>query len=270
MTSEEDVKLFRCKDRRQVYPGLHGLSLTIQDQLPMDDAYCVFGGPTCTYDGMIEFLFQKQDYQFIVGGLMFALPHRISKYARPSSPFTEYKIAIVGRRDSSSPIAQAYSKILRPFQLGTWVILLSVALFFICVGVIIAVHFAQPRNLRNIGSHLAGDFDTYPIAEDRRILNRLALRALTLAVTAFFAIVILFYEVPVANFLFLGTSPRLKKGLDKLGPEQLKQYVIIRGGGTEAIWRKFADPAKKYENVTPPWHFCTGDDDWYVFLTLWW
>ncbi len=65
---------------------------------------------------------------------------------------------------------------------------------------IIAVRIAQPTTLRNIESHLAGKYDTSPIIEDQ--LKRRALRALTLAVTAFFAIVILFFRILFAIVIF--------------------------------------------------------------------
>ncbi len=43
MTSEESVRLFPCKSRKNVFPGLRGIAFDIQDQLPVDDALCVFG-----------------------------------------------------------------------------------------------------------------------------------------------------------------------------------------------------------------------------------
>ncbi len=239
------------------------------DNLPLDEALCVFGGPDCSFEEMMQFVAAQKHHQFVVGGLMFVLPHRLTENTRPASSLIEDQVVIIGRRDSRSPIVQAYSTILRPFKFETWMMLLGIFLLFLLVRIIIAVYFARPRKRHVIVRHLLGEYDVrdnqLPLTQNEetlRLLNKTAVMSLTLAVSAFFVIVILFYEIAVVNFIFLKKTHALQKEFANLTPEEMKQYVIIKGGGTEVIWRSYVDPEKKYENRTTPWHFCSGVDDW--------
>lgn len=273
MTSEDDVKLFRCKERKTAFPGLHGIFFDILDTLPLHDAYCVFGGPSCTFAEMMRFVANEQQHQFIVGGSVFNLPQRITNLTRASTPISSERIVLIGRRHSGIILARAYSTILRPFQFKTWMLLLGVLVFFAIVRLLLAVYFATPRTAQGVGRHLLGDFklDEEALFDYKRkkkenilLLNRGAVRCWDLGVAAFFVIVVLFYEVSVVNFVFAKRTEVIEQPLAVLGPRELKEYVIKQGGGAEIVWRNHADPEMKYEHINPPWNWCKGPDDWYA------
>ncbi len=102
----------------------------------------------------------------------------------------------------------------------------------------------EDSKTKNILKHCLGIYDFNQTdgrnAEDKEnveLLNKSAVGSLTLAVSAFFLIALLFYEIAVVNFVFLKKTHALKKGLDKLNENDMKEYVIIEGGATEVIWR---------------------------------
>ncbi len=98
--------------------------------------------------------------------------------------------------------------------------------------------------------------------ENVRLLNEAVVNIWRFGVTAFFVIGFLFYEVSIVNFTFQQPRHTLQKDLANLSDEDMKQYIIPRGGATEFIWRAYVDPEKSFENRPTPWHFCTGDTEW--------
>ncbi len=49
MEAQNNQTLFRCRERANVFPGLSGSSFRVKDNLPSEDALCVFGGTQCTF-----------------------------------------------------------------------------------------------------------------------------------------------------------------------------------------------------------------------------
>ncbi len=267
MKTEDSVRLFPCRDRKSEFPGLEGVSFDLMDNLPLDDALCIYGGPNCTFTGMLEFVRRQRDHQFVAGGLLFSIPERLTENTRPSAPISEDRIIVIGRRDSKSSIVQAYTTILRPFQLATWMMLLGILMFFVFARVLIAAYFSDPRTPRNIARHVFDEHDLHS-NETQRLLNKGAVASLMISVAAFFAIVILFYEIAVVNFVFSKKKHALQKSLSSLTEEEMKQYVIPKAEATENIWRKYVKAENKYVNHTPPWHWCSYHPEWYVYLEL--
>ncbi len=273
MKSEDNVRLFPCRDKTKFFPGMGGISFNIMNELPLDDSLCVYGGPACKFEGMMRFVASQRQHQFIVGGFMFFLPHRQTKDTRQSASLMEGKIAIVGRRPQSTRIRQAYTTILRPFQTSTWMLLLGFASFFVLIRAIISWYFADPRNADNFVKNIVGEHDPKHIRplstanqERLRVLHKIAVVSLTFAVSAFGIITVLFYEISVVNFLFLKKTHNLQKKLSNLTPQEMREFIIIEGGGTEVIFTALADPHKKYEKVKPPWHYCKAESEWYVYM----
>ncbi len=259
-------ELFRCKDRNK-FPGLRGVFFDIVDQLPLGNAFCVYGGPSCSFEGMMAFVAKEQGHQFIVGGYMYAVPHRVTKRTRQTPPILNEKIIIVGRRDPKSSRKQAHTILLRPFQPLTWVMVVAVFFILLVFRIIIAGVSLEKRTFKNIVRHCVGEYDQVKLRrisdpESVRLLVKVAVYFWTFVVTSVFVVDFLFYEISVVNFLSRMPKHALQKGLANLSEEEMRKYIIPRGGAPEFIWRGYVDPGKKFENRTPPWHFCAGAKDW--------
>ncbi len=99
--------------------------------------------------------------------------------------------------------------------------------------------------------------------ETVKLLNKVAVASLKIAVAAFFAIVILFYEIAVVNFVFLKKTHSLQKNLADLSKDEMSRYIIVKGGATEVIWRKYTDTESKLANKEL-WKYCREHEEWYV------
>eukprot|EP00171_Calliarthron_tuberculosum_P002186 IDg2186t1 len=156
---------------------------------------------------------------------------------------------------------KAYTTILRPFQLVTWVVVLFFFIVFALIRIVIAAYFAEPRTLNTIWKQALGEQDAIQINETHnqervRLVNKTAVFVHGFAVSAFIVIVILFYEIAVVNFIFQKQKPMLQKELSNLDISELKDYVIIEKDGTDKIFRSHVDPKGTYKNRIPPWHIC--------------
>lgn len=124
----EDQFPFLCTDyanKRRFSGGLKGAFFGIIDEIRKDnqileDAYCVWTGVNCTYDGMTAFLrdsaAEDDDHRWITGGLLNNHKYRSSDNSIPSATLYEDTFRMIRPpiEGYSSP-AQAWNTIWKPF-----------------------------------------------------------------------------------------------------------------------------------------------------------
>lgn len=95
------------------------------DMVPhLNNAQCVYGGSKCKFRDIVQCLEGEHQHQFMLGGSMWILPNRISSTTRVSPAMYEEPVVVVGKDTKRSDIKQSFVNLTRPFELGTWILLL--------------------------------------------------------------------------------------------------------------------------------------------------
>lgn len=111
----------------------------IEDIRPLNGAHCVWVGPECSFDGMLDFMKNSagagDKHRWIWRSILFVLPYRISQATIPSTSLLEEEIRIIGPpiRDHTTP-AEAGQALMKPFTRKGWGIYSGVRLpIYSCV-----------------------------------------------------------------------------------------------------------------------------------------
>lgn len=221
---------------------------------PLNDAFCVFGGLDCSFNEMLSFVRAAKEHQFIFGGGVWLLPKRINADTRFSAPVSEDQMVIVGKVNEKSDFVLAYERILRPFEVRTWIVFFGYLFGTLFIHVLLAKIFASPSNLINVCRHILLDFtqsrqtteNPERNSEPIQLWNKVAVGTLLFAVTTSSVVGILFYEISVVNFLFTRDDERLEKELSVLPLKDLEQYVVIKNDGAEIMFRALVGDNAQY------------------------
>ena len=225
LTSSEP---FRCRDRKNIYPLLRGGFFDILDEISqMGSAWCIWGGPDCTYDDLVMFVSQSARagaYKFVAGGLLFNLDYRMSNTSIPSAPLLQDELVVVGPRKTVTTI----DSLLSPFSARVWGFLIGWSCLAMGLRILISRSFAGKR----FWQHLFGEYnDRTPFM--LKWLNRYWSCGLMLSLS----ILTLYYEVAVIRFeLDIPTKRRLESWNRIENSEQLialirnttQQFVLSR------------------------------------------
>lgn len=146
--SDKQAYPFRCSDRIK-YPSFCGYFFEFVQSIPaLNESYCIWGGPECTADGMVEFVEEASrstKAQLIVGCNLFVQPYRITQHTIPSVSFNEGEVLVFGStKDRRLTISTAIRVIVQPFEPFAWILLSGVVLGFIVTRIIIAHVFTCP------------------------------------------------------------------------------------------------------------------------------
>lgn len=101
------------------------------------EAYCVWGGPDCTFSAMISVLntTQPESYKWVAGGFLFLLPQRIESKLLPSVSFLEDEIMLIGQPAKSMSALESWALIWRPFTRRGWGFIFGVAAFILALRI---------------------------------------------------------------------------------------------------------------------------------------
>lgn len=230
---------------------------------PLHDAQCVFGGSQCSFQHMLKFLERETRHQFIFGGSVWILSHRISNKSRASVPIHEDVMVVVGRKDRKSDIRQSFINVFRPFDKETWALIVGFFLAIFLLRVFFAYIFAQPRTFTNVCRHILFDFSMSKNSERVRLLNLLVVGVLVFVVSVSSIVLILFYEITVVNFVLRNSPKSLQKDLSELSISDRKSYIVVKDDGTELFFKSLVDPQGNISLRNPPWQHCDNPDDCY-------
>eukprot|EP00171_Calliarthron_tuberculosum_P009902 IDg9902t1 len=230
--SDKQAYPFRCSDTNK-YPRLGGYFFHFVRSVPtLSDSYCIWGGPKCTADKMVNFVAENSNSskaQLIVGCNLFVLKYRIGEHTIPSISFNEGKVLVFGSsRDKRLTISTAIHVIVQPFEPFAWVLLSCVILGFIGTRILITLVY------------------TRPLQPALFIRNYLACRF-----KVFVLIFVLFYELAVVNFIFNYHSDGQAHRVENLSINELKQYAVSKESAESHIFRRFVDPHDRFISKRP-------------------
>ncbi len=267
MEAQNNQALFRCRDRVEVFPGLLGSSFRILDNLPLENAICVFGGTQCTFNNMVDFVAEHstviEGYQFAVIGLLFIYPDRISQRTIPTVSIMEGRTVILGPRDPHPRTRDVLRTVFQPFRLDVWVMLGAVLVFFFLLSVLKFCFSTQKkkRSFYNYLSSMCGEVQsdtitspenaseqtaderkwTQELQEEFKHMSKVSGTALGLAFAALLTVIILFYEIAIVNYVFIRGEKQLEKDVQNLTPRELSKYMVMANTAHEKVCLKMGE-----------------------------
>lgn len=214
---------------------------------------------------MLKFVEREKRHQFIFGGSVWIIPKRISSKSRASVAIHEDPIVVVGRENEKSGIKKSFINIFRPFDKGTWALIVCFYLTTSLLHMLLAYLFARPRTLTNVCRHVLFDFSMSRNSERARLWNIFAVRVLVFVVSVSSVLIILFYEITVVNFVLRNSPRSLQKDLRTLTIPELKSYIVVKDDATELLFKSLVNLEGKalIPGGKPPWHQCDNIKDCY-------
>ena len=234
MTSSDHERPFRCRLRKKAYPKLEGIFFNTLDSVDtLSDAWCMWAGPNCPFDGLISFLRDTSEagpHQFLAGGLLFNLEYRMRNTSIPTVPLVHDEIQVVGRNVGSQVnLSSAWKVVLSPFTKAVWIFLVCCLIAMGILRVLISFMFGRERLIR----HIFGEYDDDETSPDVKRCNRYWMNGLRL----FFIITILFYELALVSVVL---DQREKTPIAQLDPIN---FARIRNTTEDYIFRKLMPKA---------------------------
>lgn len=291
MKYHEDSTLFPCsRPRDSTFEHLHGSAFEIMAaSYKAVDALCVWGGPDCQFNEMVEFIDEQArespSYKFGATGLLKENKRRLTENVIQSTSLMREELAIFGKHQKNRKPFPV-TVLVRPFRRTTW---LAFVLFIAAVGVSavftarvfgpraftvsdfvqytfhffmdpqLAVTTAQPHlSLQDSADKTPSECDN----EERRrtserfLTYKAARHLMRVALSAMIVIFLLFYEVAVVNFLFIEQSAPKVRSVKDLTEEDLMQYSVEKKAATEVVWHRTVFKPGKYNPKKPPWKRC--------------
>lgn len=281
MKTEEDQRLFQCKSPMKYYPRLEGISFKIHQQLNLDDVLCVWTGPSCTFDKVVEFVANQaadettKQYRFGITGLLAQLPERVSENIVPTVQLFESEVVVLGpSNEFQGTIRAAFAQVFRAFETTTWIVLSIFVLLLIILALLVSCVFTRPLTPFNVLMNLCGEhkliFDVSEhLSRDSDIrrsksLHRAAVIVLGIGFSAFVVIVVLFYEISIVDSIVNQQSPKVGN-LALLSDSALSRYSVLKNSAPERTLRRATDPTgSRFKSDSEfPWFRCMVDDECY-------
>ncbi len=258
MVAHDNQTIFPCRDRRAYFPDLNGIIFIVKEAIvPLHDAWCVYGGNQCTFNGMIDFISQHSTpearYRFGVTGIAFIMPHRIRSTSKPTVPIMEGKMVIVGPRSPPSRKRDSLTSMILPFELGAWLSIVGVVFCFSILWLLVACAFTRPVNLRSLLQLVVGEYvpeippapeqpekqqEWLNMQENLRLSKKVAIAGLRSSFKVFLGTTIIFYEVLIAYHIFEQRSQSVTIDVRGLEKAELSSYGVVGDGAQEFVLRK--------------------------------
>ncbi len=282
MRTAEQQNLFKCRERASIFPLLNGPFFDLLDEIPeLRNASCIWGGPNETFDGLVKVIrnvsLGQRPLQFVAGGMLFQMAHRISSGSIPSATMSSSKPVVVSiNRPAEKAVSDATKAIVGPFGHGAWWLLCGLILLFVILYVLINYCFLTNCSLpstynamlelfvpthwllqNRIGDMVSDSNST----ESRAYLIRVWKRSALL----FLVISALLWEIGVVNFVTNDRPYVLRFKLRGMHESTLKRFVVNKAGAFETMLRNLALPNEIGHNARLRQTVAKFDD---VFDTL--
>lgn len=258
---------FKCRTRSETFTQLRGPFFDILDKIPfLDEAYCIWVGPSCTFNDMVRFVEKQSENtvegqrQFIVGGMLFYVPSRVSRWTYQSAPLVQGKIQIIGPRNTprgfKKGMKEGWDILQNPFDKWSWLVLFVYFVLFLVLRIWIGLlHldlvWTNKKPKERLGQVMSVFYSCFPGAQDPDNKSQTGdktsnndddkvnlkyhwlskLWFLTLGVI--YTIVFLYFEV---GLLLDQQSVDLGKELGKLGKKDLEKFHVTGGTAQEKIF----------------------------------
>lgn len=288
MKSDMESKVFPCGNPRGTFKRLRGSAFEVMKKTSAANALCVWGGPKCRFNAMVDFIDkaadEEPDYMFGATGLLQENTARLRKNIVQSISLVQEVLAIFGPQISEREVFP-FERLKKPFRPMAWV---TFALFFLAILMgawLTACAFDgnawSPRRMFHFfmdpRDTVQGSVPMLTLQEshdktqaqcariyatrvtDRLSLYKVARLMLRMSITAMIVIFLLFYELSVVNVLFREQSKPKVRDVSALSKEQLKEYAVEENAGTEHVWNTTVYTKGKYNTSSQlPWKRCSN------------
>lgn len=259
MEDSAHEKPFRCSRRKEFYRDLKGAFFDIlEDISALDNAYCVWAGKGCSFDGELKFLADtavgskhgvNASYQFIVGGLLFIQSDRYDPGTFPSAALLYDQLQVLGPHQASS-FRDSWDVIWKPFTWKAWVFVFMCIMGHGFARFWMSFHFTvystRGFSWRQLRARLLGQYYPETSLQDENEENWKHMEAMwSLIAKLFVAIMLVLWEVAIAVNVFE------RKNDAQLGPFDASKFAITKN---TTMARKFKSLVplgkfKTYENL---------------------
>ena len=277
MRTAEQQKLFKCRERASVFPGLKGPFFDLVDDIPeLQNASCIWAGPNETFDGLVRFVRNvsrgTRPLKFVTGGMLFQMAHRISNGTIPSASMSNGKLVVVSiNRPAQKAIKEAIDSIVGPFGNGTWWLLSGFILLLLVVYVLTNYCFLASRSLPNmynamlepfVPTHwlLQNSIDHVASGNKSKESRAYLIRVWKRSALLFLVISALFWEIGVVNFVTNDRPYVIRFTLRGMRIPKLKRFVVNRGSAYETLLRNLALHDELARNARP-WQVVANFDE---------
>lgn len=274
MRTDEQSRLFPCKNRKHLYPRIGGAIWKIHAEMNFD-ALCVWGGPQCTYNGMVKFVNdrsadpQTKNYQFGITGLSAQLSSRMTNYTKPTITIFELPVILIKStaREQSTTI-DAFYTIAQAFEPISWAVIVAFELSLFSLAYLVSIRFTGSYNPAVALLYIISDncidsathgneSDSVAVRRTKHKMHRASMRLISVALGLIVAVVAVFYEVAEVNFIFSPADTILPKPLTDFSDAELSHFSALRSSALMHALATAVDPYKKrFPNKTYPWYGC--------------
>lgn len=294
METPADSRLFPCGRPKKLFKRLAGSAFEVMAQSDVvidQDAQCVWGGPTCQFNEMVNIIDfhakHNPDHRFGATGLLLENKGRLRVNVSQSVSLMQEELTIFGEPSDKREMLPV-ARLLLPFHYMTWFSFAIFSLLLGFFGVITArvfgprapkysqilqntFHFyMDPREAVAVSAPHLGLVDSADLTQsecdqveferisDRFLSYKVVRLLMRIAVSAMIVIFLLFYEVAVVNYLFIEQSKPKLRDVQQLSKEDLKMYAVEKLAATEQVWHQTTYQVGKYKNNTAnyPWKRC--------------
>lgn len=240
-TDVEHQRPFPCSQYSKQHKGkLDGILFSIINLVkPLENARCVWVGPNCTFDGMLDFIRNSaaagKSHRFIAGSILFELPYRISVHTIPSSTIFEDQVRIIGPPiEGYNTFREAAVTLRKPFTRKGWYYILGCVIGHLVLRIAMVFIFSLLHEREKVfawGRFFDID-NSYKRTDDTEEKSwRRVNKAWLIIATIFTVTSMLFWEVAVAVIVY---ETRLDAPLEHIDPTR---FAIIRNTTQEAIFK---------------------------------
>lgn len=144
-------------------------------------------------------------YMFGVHGMVTHLPAHVTSTLHPSiTIYQDMGVILKSIGGNSRSTATAIADVSRAFDKSTWLAVLVVFIFLILLSALMSYVHTRSVSARTVFNNLRGtvDKEADETTGRNRLLRHTAVSLLGYACGTVFILVILFYEIAVANFIF--------------------------------------------------------------------
>lgn len=233
---------FKCNKAAEL--GVSGAIFEIFTKLP-SDYMCIWGGPRedCTFNHLVNFLYHyKETHQFAFANFLVDLPIRRCMH-NIGVPLLDDRIVIIGRvmdnKGNTYSPSRMFTNLLKPFHSETWIVFSALFLTIFTLAALV-VRFLGPKKELSLSRTLLFLMGNHEVAQDphhhRYTISIISL-FLNSSIVALSAIMVLFYEIAVVNFLFRQSSIPSLIDVGSIPHEDLMQYCVNKNSAVDIVWR---------------------------------
>lgn len=197
-------------------------------------------------------------YMFGAQGMLSHLPSRITPTLNPSvTIYAEMMVIIKSIGGSSQNTVAAVEEAFQAFDLSTWAAIFGVIVFLVLLSVAMSYVHTGSVPATTVFDNLCGivDEETDDTVGHNRVLRRTTVSLLGASVYITCILVLLFYEIGVANFIFNERPETLSKPLRKFTNKELESFLTLPGSSMERILAGAV--GRKFEANGYPWQGCS-------------